>query len=105
MPSLTPGNNPQQRSPKTGGSWGGRSKALSFWALVILVPIIFLKLSKGSTDQAPEIDYTAFTEQVDRNNVKSVVWAGTKLTGEFNAPIPAEKGRTAQKFTTILPFA
>src|SRR3712207_4736772 len=99
MPSLTPGNTPQQRGPKTGGTWGGRSKALSFWALVNLVPIIFLKLSKQSGDQTPESDYTRFSEQLEADNIGSVVWAGTKLTGEFKSPIQVEKVREARKFT------
>ena len=104
MPSLTPGNTPQQRNTKGGGSWGGRSKALSFWALVILVPIIFLKLSKGSADQAPEIDYSRFSQELERDNISSVVWSGTKITGELRTPIQ-EEGKEARKFTVILPFA
>ena len=104
MPSLTPGNTPQQRNTKGGGgSWGGRSKALSFWALVILVPIIFLKLSKGSADQTPEIDYSRYSEQLEQNNIASVVKSGAKLTGEFKSPI-TEKGKEARKFTVQLPF-
>ena len=83
MPSMTPGNTPQQRNAKgpTGG-WGGRSKALSFWALVILVPLIFLKLSGGGREQTPEIGYTLFDEQLAKDNIESVViQAGSKVTG------------------------
>ena len=103
MPSLTPGNTPQQRNTKGGGSWGGRSKALSFWALVILVPIIFLKLSKGGPDQTPEIDYTRYSLELEQDNIASVVKSGAKLTGEFKTPIQ-EKGKEARKFTVQLPF-
>ena len=103
MPSLTPGNTPQQRNTKGGGSWGGRSKALSFWALVILVPIIFLKLSKGSADQTPEIDYTRYSMELEQDNIAAVVKSGAKLTGEFKTPI-TEKGKEARKFTVQLPF-
>src|SRR5687768_14686292 len=105
MPSLTPGNTPQQRNAKgpTGG-WGGRSKALSFWALVILVPLIFLKLSGGGREQTPEIDYTRYDTELARNNIKSVViQAGNKVTGEFREKIPFD-GKEVTKFTTLLPI-
>ena len=91
MPSLTPGNTPQQRNGKNGSGWGGRSKALSFWALVILVPIIFLKLSKGSAEQTPEIDYTRFDIELAQDNIAAVTKSGAKLIGEFKTPIQ-EKG-------------
>src|SRR5687767_12687918 len=105
MPSLTPGNTPQQRNAKngSGGGWGGRSKALSFWALVILVPIIFLKLSKGGPDQTPEIDYTRYSQELQQDNIAAVTKSGAKLIGEFKTPI-TEKGKEARKFSVLLPF-
>src|SRR5687768_170609 len=106
MPSLTPGNTPQQRNAKgpTGG-WGGRSKALSFWALVILVPLIFLRLSGGGREQTPEIDYTRYDQQLADDNIQTVtIQGGKKLTGEFRNAIEVEPGKKAKKFTTLLPM-
>src|SRR5688500_16394757 len=105
MPSLTPGNTPQQRNAKgpTGG-WGGRSKALSFWALVILVPLIFLKLSGGGREETPEIEYTRYDAELAKNSIQSVViQAGSKVTGEFREKVLVE-GKEAKKFSTLLPI-
>src|SRR5215213_5397367 len=105
MPSLTPGNNPQQRNAKgpTGG-WGGRSKALSFWALVILVPLIFLRLSGTGREPMPDIGYYAYDIQLDQRNIaKATVEEGKKISGEFRTPIEVE-GKKVKKFTALLPI-
>src|ERR671920_223579 len=105
MPSLTPGNTPQQRNAKgpTGG-WGGRSKALSFWALVILVPLIFLRLSGTGREPMPEINYSAYELQLEQRNIsKAVLEEGKKIAGEFRTPVDVE-GKKVKKFTVLLPI-
>src|SRR5688572_27949766 len=106
MPSLTPGNTPQQRNAKgPAGGWGGRSKALSFWALVILVPLIFLRLSGGGREQTPEIDYSLYTQQLSQDNIDKVtIQGGVEVVGEFRTKINVD-GKEAKKFTTRLPIA
>src|SRR5687767_10172877 len=106
MPSLTPGNTPQQRNAKgPAGGWGGRSKALSFWALVILVPLIFLRLSGGGREQTREIDYSLYTQQLSQDNIDKVtIQGGVEVVGEFRTKITVD-GKEAKKFTTRLPIA
>ena len=48
-PNMTP-------SPKKPINWGRFSKTLSFWILVILIPVAFLTYGNGRETQAPEID-------------------------------------------------
>ena len=92
MPSLTPGNTPQQRNAKGPGGWGGRSKALSFWALVILVPLIFLRLSGGGREQTPEIDYSVYSQQLSQDSDRSTFhqWRQAAPTIRFRVGRSAE---------------
>ena len=46
-------------APKGGPSWGRISKNLSFWILVLLIPVAFFQF-KGAAGQAGEINYTRF---------------------------------------------
>ena len=43
-------------SPKKPSNWGRFSKTLSFWILVILIPVAFLTYGNGREAQAPELD-------------------------------------------------
>src|SRR5688572_16706001 len=110
MPSLTPNNTPQQRGQGTKGpGWGGRSKALAFWIFVILVPIAFLKLSRGSAEATPTISYTEYQNQRDAGHIKKVtIQGGQKVTGEFNTPRkvdPNNPQKSVSRFTVLWPVA
>jgi cell division protease FtsH len=79
------------------------SRTLSFWILVILIPIAFIQLS-NRPDQSPEINYSAFKAELLRDNVKSVtVQGGQVVIGEFREPVMLN-GREAKRFTSRLPF-
>ncbi len=103
MPSLTPGNTPPQRNAKGPAGWAGRSKALSFWALVILVPLIFLRLSGSGREQTPEVDYSFYDAELAKDNIAKVTIQGRKVIGEFRSRVAIE-GKEAQKFSTLLPI-
>ncbi len=106
MPSLTPKNSPQQGGAGTKGpGWGGRSKALAFWIFVILVPVAFLKLSRGSAEATPEVSYSFFRGQVADSNIKKVLFQdGVKITGEFINPVTVDQ-KPSRRFWTHLPIA
>src|SRR5579862_1541875 len=92
-------NSPPPNKP---GNWARISKTLAFWALVILVPVLFLQYSAARTDSATKIDYTDFDNQVTAGNVKSVViTAGKDVVGEFKTPQPIG-GRQVSKFNVKL---
>ena len=75
---------PQPNKPN---NWARISKTLAFWALVILVPVLFLQYSAARTDAAQKIDYTDFDNQLTAGNVKAVtITAGKDIIGEFKQP-------------------
>src|SRR5262249_18210484 len=80
------------------------SKTLSFWLLILLIPVALIQLSGARSDQAPLISYTQYKAELDRDNVRKVkIQAGKYVSGEFRAPVPFE-GRNVPKFNVRLPM-
>ena len=105
MPSLTPKNTPPQGGATKGSGWGGRSKALAFWIFVILVPIAFLKLSRGSAEATPEITYSMYRAQLaDTNIAKVIIQGGAKITGDFREAVKVDQ-KNVNRFWVTLPMA
>ncbi|HEX9608098.1 MAG TPA: ATP-dependent zinc metalloprotease FtsH [Gemmatimonadaceae bacterium] len=91
------------KNPKKPTNWSKVSKQLSFWVFVILVPVAIIQFSGKGTDATPEISYTQYDQQLQKNNVDKVtIQAGRLLTGEFKEKVPV-KGRLVQKFRSLLP--
>jgi cell division protease FtsH len=100
MADRIPPNDPKKKE----SGWGRYSKTISFWILIILIPIAFIQLSGARSDDAPKIDYTEYYEQLNSNNVASVVITdGKVVTGELKQPI-AVKGSQTDKFSVQLPM-
>jgi len=98
MPASTP---PKQ--PKDGANWGRLSKTISFWILIILIPVALLQLSGGRSDQVPEISYTQYNNELARDNIKDItITAGKTGTGDFNQPVSVA-GQDVKKFTVRYP--
>jgi len=101
MPSLPSNNSPNN---KKGFSWGRFSKTLSFWILLILIPVAFVSLTSRGSDQAPTITYTKYDTELQGGNVSKVsIQAGKSVVGEFKRPVLVD-GREVKKFTTRLPI-
>src|ERR671933_210278 len=97
MPAIPP------MPPKKERDWGKLSKTLSFWVLLILIPIAFIRLTNAGTDSAPTITYSQYDQQLQRGNVEKVtVQDGKAVTGTFRSPIPW-KGRSVTKFNVRIP--
>jgi cell division protease FtsH len=91
------------KSPKKPTNWSKISKQLSFWVFVILVPVAIIQFSGKGSDIAPEISYTQYDTELQKNNVDKVtIQAGRLLTGDFKQKVNV-KGRTVQKFRSLLP--
>ena len=92
--------------PKRDFSWGKISKTLSLWILVILIPIIVLQL-QGTKDQPTEIDYSAYSSQLDLDNVQKVtIQDGKVITGDFRHKVPVTSAaKDVLHFTVRLPVA
>ena len=79
------------------------SKTLSFWLLVILVPVAILQLSNSRAEPTAEMDYSAYREQLDSNNIARVtIQDGSLIHGTFKQPVEV-RDRAVRAFTTRLP--
>src|SRR5579859_3788540 len=102
MPVLpTPPNN-GNNSNKKKVSWGSISKTLSFWILIILIPIVFIQFSSARNDPAPQIIYSQYDQQLQADNIKSVVIQAGRISGEFKNKVEYQ-GQERSKFTVKLP--
>ena len=98
MPAIPP------KTPKKDVNWGRLSKTLSFWLLILLIPVALIQLSGARSDQAPLITYTQYKAELERDNIRKVkIQAGKYVQGEFKTPIPYD-GRTVPKFNVRLPM-
>ncbi|HEY0996679.1 MAG TPA: ATP-dependent zinc metalloprotease FtsH [Gemmatimonadaceae bacterium] len=94
----------QPNKPKKDFSWGRFSKTLSFWILILLVPVALIQLSGSRPASTADLDYSQYRAELARDNVKSVtIQAGRRVTGTFKQPI-AVKGAQAKGFNTLLPM-
>jgi cell division protease FtsH len=90
-------------APKKGFNWGRFSKTLSFWILIILIPVAFIQLSSSRSEAAPTISYTQYDRELSRDNVSKVtIRAGKQVTGQFRSAVLVE-GREARRFNVQLP--
>ena len=89
--------------PKKQTNWGRFSKTLSFWILIILIPVAFIQLNGARAEQAPKITYTQYSQELaDGNIAKVLISGGAVISGEFKQRVSVED-KAVQKFTTRLP--
>jgi len=94
-----------RKPPKRELNWGRLSKTLSFWLLIILIPIAFFRLSGGAGTSPTEIDYTQYSQELDRGNVSKVnIQDGKVITGDLKSKIHVGD-KDISKFTVRLPVA
>ncbi len=101
---------PVQTPPKNGNSgfnWGRFSKTLSFWILIILIPVALIQLTGDRAESAPEIRYDFYRQQLETGNILEVTMSGGKnVTGTYKEPrTPTAGTKPAKKFTIQLPAA
>ena len=85
-------------------SWARTLRTLSFWALLIVGSIALVQFASSRRQEALDISYTQFTEQLDKANVAAVeITERAQVKGDFKTPV-AYGRRTAEHFTTLLPF-
>ncbi|HET7621483.1 MAG TPA: ATP-dependent zinc metalloprotease FtsH [Gemmatimonadaceae bacterium] len=94
-----------RKPPKRELNWARLSKTLSFWLLIILIPIAFFRLSGGAGNSPTEIDYTQYSQELDRGNVSKVnIQDGKVITGDLKSKIHVGD-KDISKFTVRLPVA
>ena len=89
--------------PQTPFNFRRLSKTLSFWLLVILVPVAILQLSNSRAEPTAELDYSAYRQQLDSNNIARVtIQDGSVIHGTFKQPVDI-RDRAIRAFSTRLP--
>src|SRR5574338_1618337 len=90
--------------PKKPFNLGRFSKTLSFWILVILIPVAFIQFSSNRNDAAPEINYSLYDAELQRDNLKEVkIQAGSRVVGVFKQEVFVGN-KQARRFTVKLPM-
>ncbi len=98
-----PAQTPVPKPPRKPLNWGSVSKTISFWILVILIPVAFIQFSGRGAEQAPEISYTQYDRELSAGNVAKVnIEAGSAITGEFKKKVLVNR-REVSKFNVRLP--
>ena len=90
--------------PKKPFNLGRFSKTLSFWILVILIPVAFIQFSSSRSESAPEINYSLYDQELQRDNLREVkIQAGRSVVGQFKQPVIVGN-KEARKFTLKYPM-
>jgi cell division protease FtsH len=90
--------------PKKPFNLGRFSKTLSFWILVILIPVAFIQFSSSRSDAAPEINYSLYDAELARDNLREIkIQAGRNAVGTFKQPVIVNN-REARRFTVKFPI-
>jgi len=92
------------RLPPRDFNWARTIRTLSFWALLIVGSIALVQFASSRRQEAVDISYTQFTEQLDAGNISAVeITERQQVKGDLKRPLTVGR-RTAEHFTTLLPF-
>jgi cell division protease FtsH len=84
-------------------SWGRFSKTLSFWILIILIPVVLIQLSGNKAEASKQITYTQYRDELEHDNIsKVVITAGKVVTGAFKQRV-SYGGQDVKNFSVRLP--
>ena len=90
--------------PQREFNWGRTLRTLSFWALLIAGSIALVQFASSRRQDAADISYSQFTEQLEAGNLSTVeITERQQVRGDFKSPITIAH-HTAEHFTTLLPF-
>jgi cell division protease FtsH len=80
------------------------SRSLAFWALIIMVPLIFIQILSSGRRDVQKLEYTDFVRELEAGNVlKVTVIDGKEIEGELRAPIVGAPSEAGREFWTKLP--
>ena len=84
-------------------SWGRFSKTLSFWILIILIPVVLIQLSGNKAEASKTITYTQYRDELEHDNIsKVVITAGKNVVGTFKQRVNYG-GQDVKNFAVKLP--
>src|SRR5881397_2422528 len=92
------------RLPPREFNWARTIRTLSFWALLIVGSIALVQFAASRRQDAVDISYTQFTEELEGGNVQAVeITERQQVRGDFKSAVTIGH-RTAEHFITLLPF-
>jgi cell division protease FtsH len=69
-------------------SWGRFSKTLSFWILILLIPVVLIQIAGQKSEASKPITYTQYRAELDRGNIKRAqIVDGKIVNGTFNSRV------------------
>src|SRR5436190_18542239 len=96
MPVIPPKN-------KKEFSWGRFSKTLSFWILIILIPVVLIQLSGNKAEASKQVTYTQYRDELAHDNIAKVtITAGKIINGVFRQRVNIG-GQDTKNFMVRLP--
>jgi cell division protease FtsH len=96
MPVIPPKN-------KKEFSWGRFSKTLSFWILIILIPVVLIQLSGNKAEASKQVTYTQYRDELAHDNISKVtITAGKIINGVFRQRVNIG-GQDTKNFMVRLP--
>ena len=106
------GKNRSPREPngkKPGGEffWRKASRTMLIWLMLIILSIYLFQNYNRSSKKEIEVTYSEFLEQLDSNNVKSVILVEKDVEGEFISEVKKPQGKVIGSFKHFrlrLPF-
>src|SRR6185312_8693761 len=85
-------------------SWVRFSKTLSFWILILLIPVVLIQLTGSKTEASKQITYTQYRDALDHDNIAKVtIVAGKTVEGTFKERETIAGAADVKNFTVRLP--
>jgi cell division protease FtsH len=95
---------PTRVPPPREFNWARTLRTLSFWALLIVGSIALVQFASSRRQDAADITYTQFTDQLEAGNIAAVeITERVQIKGDFKRAVAVGR-RSAEHFTTLLPF-
>src|SRR5437660_3020824 len=83
---------PNRVPPPREFNWARTLRTLSFWALLVVGSIALVQFASSRRQEAVEISYTQFTEQLDAANVAAVeITERQQIKGDFKHAVRSEE--------------
>jgi cell division protease FtsH len=80
-----------------------RLRTVSFWLLMILIPIAIMQFMSGARAESEELSYSEFVAQLRAENIQKVtIREGLKVEGELKRAVQSD-GEEVTRFRTLLP--
>src|SRR4051812_11132944 len=96
-------------NPPRGPRLGRITRAVSFWALLVVMSILLVEMTSGSQRQTAKITFSEFQRQIQARNVASVEIVGGQegqyAEGELRNAVSGGRAGPVQRFRTRLPIA